>query len=94
LDSREDTEHRAGLPTVSDILEWAAAMLTARAWQSMGLVVDPATGELARDLTEARAAIDALEAIARCVPAPRSRELEVLLADLRLNYVRQAQAEG
>lgn len=89
-DAGESTGRLPGPPPVAVTLEWAILLLTARAWQSMGLVVNPETGETERDLGETRRAIDAIEALAALVGSDRAAELKPLLADLRLNYVRQA----
>ena len=49
-----------GLPaiTVPDLLKGFCEVLLAQAWQKMGLVLDPVTGEIVEDLAQARLAID------------------------------------
>ncbi|MDQ7792903.1 MAG: DUF1844 domain-containing protein [bacterium] len=79
-----------GPPPVTAILDLALVLLASRAWQSMGLVVNPETGEVDRDLDESRRAIEAVEVLAGLVGPARVREIQPLLADLRLNFVKQA----
>jgi hypothetical protein len=60
----------------------------------MGLVVDPTTKQLAKDLPQAQLAIDCLASlIGHLAPFAEHGErehLEGMLADLRINYVRQS----
>jgi hypothetical protein len=66
------------------------------AWQKMGLQANPFTNRVEKDIEQARLAIDACGALAeRLLPhlaAQEARSLQVLLTDLRLNFVRQAEA--
>ena len=84
----------ARLLQVADLVRIFIGELSARAWVHMGLIVDPATKLVARDLAQARLAIDCVaglvEQLAPGVDATECEELERLLADLRVNYVRQA----
>lgn len=81
----------------ASLLAWFVGVLTSRAWVDMGLLADPVTGEAAKRLESARLAIDALEGLSRVlkdrVPPEEARRLDGLLADLRLNFVRQAGSE-
>ena len=74
-----------------DLLMWFLGLLAAKAWEGMGLVPNPATNKIRKDLADARIAIDAYGAIFDAVRAhldeqPR-REMETLLTTLRLNFV-------
>ena len=84
----------AHLLQVGDLVRVFIGELSARAWMHMGLIVDPATKLIARDLAQARLAIDCVaglvEQLAPVVDKGERDELERLLADLRLNYVRQS----
>lgn len=68
-------------------------VLAAKAWESLGLVPSPATKQVERNLDDAQLAIDAAAALAN-VMRPRvadaeRREIENLIATLRLNFVEQ-----
>ena len=84
----------AHLLQVGDLVRVFIGELSARAWVHMGLIVDPATKLIARDLAQARLAIDCVaglvEQLAPVAEKGERDELERLLADLRLNYVRQS----
>ena len=64
------------------------------AWQKMGLVVNPMTQEIEKDLDQARVAIDSYEALLNQLGAqiePDAKEaLESRLADLKLNFATHA----
>jgi len=75
------------------LVRWCTNLLAAHAWQSMGLLPNPATNKIERNLTDARLAIDAAAALVEQVK-PRlddaaRRELDAMLTDLRVNYVEQ-----
>ncbi|NSW57749.1 MAG: DUF1844 domain-containing protein [Armatimonadetes bacterium] len=78
---------------VFGILRFSVSMLAEAAWMSMGLIATPA-GETRQDLAQARVAIDALgDLIARLQPdldASEKRELDQLLANLRVNFVQRS----
>ena len=68
-------------------------VLAARAWEAMGLVPSEATAKVERNLEDAQLAIDAAAALAEVlrprVPDSERREIENLIATLRLNFVEQ-----
>jgi hypothetical protein len=76
------------------LISWFASVLAGRAWVDMGLLADPIKGEVSKDMESARLAIDAYECLVKCLRGrsipDEARELDVILADLRLNFVRQA----
>jgi len=78
----------------ADILAWMVNLLAAKAWEGMGLVPNPLTNKVEKDLVEARLAIDAYAAIfevirVRIDEQPR-REMESVLTMLRLNFVEKS----
>jgi hypothetical protein len=81
------------LPTL-DLLRLFIAELHGRAWMHMGLTVDPATKLVVKDLPQARLAIDCIASLVEHLGpaiAPHERdELDRILADLRINFVRQS----
>jgi len=80
-----------------DLVRWCVSLLATSAWQGLGLIPDPATRKVERNLEDARLAIDAAAALIEHL-RPRAgdaerRELDNLLATLRLNFVEQAGKE-
>jgi hypothetical protein len=84
----------ARLLQVADLVRVFIGELSARAWVHMGLIVDPATKQLVRDLPQARLAIDCVvglvEQLTPVVDTAERDELERLVADLRINFVRRS----
>ncbi|MDQ2799583.1 MAG: DUF1844 domain-containing protein [Armatimonadota bacterium] len=86
-----------GMPGTYDLIGYCLNLLASQAWQKLGLLADPQTGEAKPDLVEAKVAIDAVcDLAARLESAPEAvipgdmrRDLRTLLNDLRLNYVSQ-----
>lgn len=69
------------------------SLLASKAWEAMGFVPDSVTKKVERHLDEAQLAIDAAAALIDLVrnrlPDTERREVETLLANLRLNFVEQ-----
>ncbi len=86
----------AGLPPVDvyTLLKSFIGMLGAQAWQCMGLVKNPSTGNVEKDMAQAKAAIDAIAALAGQLEGRISdreaEELRGMISDLRINFVRQS----
>jgi hypothetical protein len=80
--------------TVQGVLRFAVEMLSNRAWVSLGLMPNPMSGKIEKDLAEAKRAIDILGDLARHAEAgaepDEKRDLRNMLADLRVNYLRQS----
>lgn len=94
MDETEQPSEESAAPlSVVELLQWCISVLAANAWQTMGLVPDPATKKIARNLDDARLAIDAMAALVEHLKPrlaePERRELDTLLANLRLNFVEQ-----
>ena len=84
-----------GMPAnVVDIVTMSLGMLNEIAWVKMGLVPDPGTGEIQADLDQARLAIDCAGDLHRRLEphldAANRRELEVLIQNLKLNFVKRS----
>ncbi len=84
----------APLLSTLDLLRLFIAELHGRAWMHMGLTLNPATKLVVKDLPQARLAIDCLaslvEHLGPSIAQPERDELERILADLRINFVRQS----
>lgn len=92
--STEQSASRAAEPIdAPGLVRWCVSLLAAHAWQSMGLIPNPATNKIERSLPDARLAIDAASALVDQVKPrlddPARREMEALLTDLRVNFVEQ-----
>jgi hypothetical protein len=102
MDQTSPEEHpssaRAAEPVdAPGLIRWCISLLAAHAWQSMGLLPNPGTNKIERNLTDARLAIDAAAALVEQVK-PRlddaaRREMDALLTDLRVNFVEQQARE-
>lgn len=80
---------------VYGVVQYCMAILNGHAWRWMGLVMDPVTHKIERDLAQARVAIDCMEALFKQVeagmPGDQARQFRQTLNDLRVNFVRQSQ---
>lgn len=97
-DETDDVDLGAeGPPDVYSLIGYCLSLLQADAWQKMGLLADPQTGQATVDLRQAKVAIDAVGDLAarleaapqEAVPDSLRRDLRTLLNDLRLNFVAQ-----
>ncbi len=76
---------------LSIVLEQFASL----AWSKLGLQPDPVTNRIAKDLDQARLAIDVVADLVKHLE-PRldeddRRQLQSMLRDLRVNFVQQGQ---
>ncbi|MFQ5802301.1 MAG: DUF1844 domain-containing protein [Candidatus Methylomirabilales bacterium] len=93
-EEQERKEKEFVLLPIPDLVRIFIAELQTRALVHMGLIPNPATRLVAKDLLQARLAIDCTAALIEqlsplAAPAERE-ELQHMLADLRLNFVRQS----
>ena len=76
--------------TIRDYIYFAILSLEGKAWAFMDLVVHPETQKHAKDLTQAKLAIDAMDAflkIAENELAPeQKKDIQNRLTNLRLNF--------
>lgn len=89
-------EELKNLPPVDvySMLRYFVGLLSAQTWQWLGLVKNPVTGNLEKDLEQAKVAIDTISAlVGQLQPklnASEQAELQGMLSDLRINYVQQS----
>lgn len=83
----------------SDVWELLTAfigLLSEMAWRKMGLLVDPKSGKIEKDMVQAKVAIDTvgfiIEKLEGRLQDQEMRELRTLLSNLQLNFV--ARSEG
>jgi hypothetical protein len=93
----DDAGQQAQPIDVFEALATSLDLFAALAWQKMGLQPDMATGRLAPDMKQAKAAVDTAVALAAVLePALEDdadkRRVQNLVRDLRLNYVEKSGA--
>lgn len=89
-----DEEESTELPDVRSVLALFMGELRNLAWLRMGLVANPMTGQIERDLAQAQMAINTVGFLAEQLEphvAPEERlPLKAMVSDLRLNFVEQS----
>ncbi|MBC7807253.1 MAG: DUF1844 domain-containing protein [Akkermansiaceae bacterium] len=94
MEGEGDAEQMGSLPDVYSVLALFLQELRSLAWLRMGLVANPSTGQIERDLDQARIAIDTVEFLAKQLEpavAPEERlPLKALVSDLQINFVEQS----
>lgn len=92
--SEQDIANLAGS---HGLVAYVIGLIASDAWQRLGLIPDPATGKVVKDLKQARFAIDSVAALVDVMdrsdiglPVELRRDLQRALADLRLNFVEQS----
>jgi len=94
-EEREAAEEGPKLPPVDvySLLKSFIGILGAHAWQWLGLVKNPITGETERDLAQAKVAIDTISALVGQLESKldesEQRDLKGLISDLQINFVQQ-----
>lgn len=90
---QEKKEEEFVLLPIPDLVRILIAELQTRALVHMGLIPNPATHLVAKDLPQARLAIDCvaalIEQLSPLAAPPEREELQHMLANLRLSFVRQ-----
>jgi hypothetical protein len=75
------------------VLHYCFLLLHAQAWQALGLMPNPGTGKVEKDLVQARAAIDTaafiLGQLEKKIGGKELRDLQNVVADLKANFVNQ-----
>ena len=93
-DSEGDDEESSEIPDVRSVLALFMGELRNLAWLRMGLVANPMTGEIEKDLAQAQLAINTVGFLADQLEphvAPEERlPLKAMVSDLRLNFVEQS----
>jgi hypothetical protein len=98
-DSDGDSPEDAGGDTLGSygLAAYVTGLIASDAWQKMGLIPDPSTGVVTRDLAQAKFSIDCVAAVVglieqreSIVPERLLSDLKRVLNDLRLNYVEQS----
>ncbi len=78
-------------PDLPVLFVWFISMLSGKAWEYLGLIMNPETKEINKDLTKAKIAIDTVaflyDQIKDDLNPEDFKRIENLLANLRMNYV-------
>ena len=79
---------------VYTLSQFTISLLGNAAWQHLGLVADPQTGELKKDLTQAQLSIDIIsflfDKIKDKLEKEQEREIRNLLTNLTMNYMEKS----
>ncbi|MBU1291209.1 DUF1844 domain-containing protein [bacterium] len=78
-------------PDLPVLFVWFISMLSAKAWEYLGLIMNPETKEINKDLKKAKITIDTVAFLYNQIKDDLNPEdfkrIENLLANLRMNYV-------
>jgi len=89
-EGKEQEEHFKE-PDLPVLFVWFMSMLSGKAWEYLGLIMNPETKEINKDLKKAKIAIDTVAFLYDQVKDDLNPEdfkrIENLLANLRMNYV-------
>ncbi|NLL61369.1 MAG: DUF1844 domain-containing protein [Candidatus Atribacteria bacterium] len=76
---------------LATLLVWFIGILNSKAWEDLGLISDPDTGEVKQDFKRAKISIDSVEFLLNQIKdeleSEDKKQIENLLANLRMNYV-------
>lgn len=78
-------------PDLPTLFIWFISMLSGKAWEYLGLIMNPETKKINKDLKKAKIAIDTIAFLFDQIKDVLNKEnfnrIENLLANLRMNYV-------
>lgn len=78
-------------PDLPVLFVWFISMLSGKAWEYLGLIMNPETKEINKDLKKAKIAVDTVgflyDQIKDDLNPEDFKRIENLLANLRMNYV-------
>ncbi len=84
--------------SVKEIILSFIGILSETGWEYMGLIANKITGEIHKDMNEAKLAIDTIdvlfEKIKDKLEDKEVRDIEKLIDDLKINYVMQLNEKG
>jgi hypothetical protein len=80
--------------SVQHVLSLMVEQMATMAWQKMGLQPDPMTGQVEKDISQAKLAIDVTTELTRFIECDLDEEdkkkIQALVRDLRINFVEQS----
>jgi hypothetical protein len=90
---KEEKKQEEGFkePDLPVLFVWFISMLSGKTWEYLGLIMNPETKEINKDLKKAKIAIDTVaflyDQIKNDLNPEDFKRIENLLANLRMNYV-------
>jgi len=94
MTTEDKTQHEAPQLSVYEVIMVMVDQMAAIAWQKLGLQPDPLSGKVAKNLAEAKVAIDLTQHLASFIEPQLDdedkRRIHNLVRDLRINYVEKA----
>lgn len=91
VDGKKEEEKKYKEPDLSTMFIWFISMLSGKVWEYLGLMMNPDTKEIKKDLLKAKIAIDSISFLYEQVKNELMKEdvkrIEDLLANLKMNYV-------
>ena len=91
VEQKKEEELKYKEPDLPTLFVWFISMLTGKAWEHLGLMMNPDTKEIKKDLKKAKIAIDSISLLYDQIKDELIKEdikrIEDLLTNLRLNYV-------
>jgi len=99
-DDLSDADADAAMLGTYGLATYAIGLLASDAWQRLGLIANPTTGKVEKDLEQARVGIDCVAALISVIDTGESKlpeslrgDLRRVLSDLRINFVEQSQRQ-
>lgn len=93
-DLAEEGDDPVGDMDMLAVLRMTVGLLNHKTWVELGLIANPRTGSVRQRLDEARRAIDVIADLVKhlepLVETAEKRDLQVMLSNLRMNFVRQS----
>ena len=81
--------------TLETLFIWFIGILNGKAWEYLGLMMNPETKEIKQDLKKAKISIDSIEFLLNQIKTELKdedkKEMENILANLQMNYVEKYQ---
>jgi outer membrane biosynthesis protein TonB len=91
IEEEKKQEEHFKEPDLPVLFVWFISMLSGKAWEYLGLIMNPETKEINKDLKKAKIAIDTVaflyDQIKDDLSAEDFKRIENLMANLRMNYV-------
>ena len=91
-----ETETDAQVPPldVYGLMKWVIGLMASAAWQYMGLMTNPSSGKIEKDLIQAKIAIDVVtflgDKAASHLPEDERKNIRNLINDLQVNFVKHS----
>ena len=82
---------------LNTLFTWFIGILNGKAWEYLGLMMNPETKEVNQDLEKAKITIDSIDFLFKKIQKEMTEEdrkqMDNLIANLKMNYVEKGKAE-